>query len=54
MRIGQELIVEPIWSVTGQSCSVILLNIDPKGPYLYVEYPGGYREWLPITSFVGY
>jgi hypothetical protein len=53
MKIGQELTVASIWSVTGEQCQVTLLEIDPKGPYLFIQYGNGYTEWLPITSFTG-
>jgi len=54
MKIGQELTVASIWSVTGEKCQVTLLEIDPKGSYLFIQYGNGYTEWLPITAFIGY
>jgi hypothetical protein len=54
MRIGQKLTVGNIWSVTGQSCEVVLLEVDRQGPTLFIEYPNGYQEWLPISAFIGY
>ena len=54
MRIGQELMVEDIWSVTGESCLVTVLEIDMKGPSVFIKYPDGYTEWLPISAFRGY
>lgn len=54
MKIGQELTVGNTWSITGQQCQVTLLEINPNGPYLYIQYGNGYKEWLPMASFVGY
>ena len=52
MRVGQILNVESIWSVTGESCQVQVLDMDWDKMSLYIQYPNGYAEWLPVTAFM--
>lgn len=53
MKIGQILNVTDIWSVTGESCQVTIIDIDREKMVIYIKYPTGYCEWLPISAFEG-
>lgn len=46
--------VDAIWSVNGESCEVEVVKIDWDNMSVFIKYPDGYTEWLPITSFQGY
>jgi hypothetical protein len=54
MKIGQTLNVADIWSVTGESCQVTIIDIDREKMAIYIKYSTGYCEWLPISAFEGY
>jgi hypothetical protein len=50
MRVGQILTVNSNWSVTGETCRVEVINWDKM--VLYIQYPSGYSEWLPVAAFM--
>lgn len=52
MRVGQILTVGSNWSVTGETCQVVVIEWDWDKKALYVEYPNGYTEWLPVAAFM--
>jgi hypothetical protein len=52
MRVGQILTVNSNWSVTGETCRVEVINWDWDKMTLYIQYPSGYSEWLPVAAFM--
>jgi hypothetical protein len=54
MKIGDILVVESNWSITKDVSEVEVLEINRNDLTIFVKYPGGYSEWLPIAAFRGY
>lgn len=50
MKIGQKLVLDSMWSVTGESCVVTIIKMDLVEMTALIQYSDGYTEWLPISS----
>jgi hypothetical protein len=51
---GGTVTVQSNYSITGESCEVEVVDIDRRDLSVYVRYPNGYTEWLPISAFQGF